>query len=338
MNSYDLGVDRENLCLAKNSERPGLNDESLRNDLLTIPGVEAVSFTNCIPTRGARVTNEVTWPGKDETKKLHFWTISTDYDFNRTVNINMVSGRFFDRSFLSDSGSYVINDIAAEVMSLGDPVGKQITVDGKKGTITGVFTGFHTVDLRGPFTPTVISVGRDEKTDILIKFSGVTFSELRDKAGEVFRKYDPEMQFMPVLFSDLPDITGLKRISILLELAFLIALLLACLGLFGLASFTAEWRSREIGIRKVSGATSLSVLILLLKKYASWLLVSFLIALPLAFLAGRLYLEGFYFHAPMAWWAFVAGPAMALAVAVSAVLLKSWKLASGNPVDSLRYD
>jgi ABC-type antimicrobial peptide transport system permease subunit len=338
MNKYDIGVERNNLLIINNTPNLYKHRETLKNELLNVPGIDAVSFTNCIPTRGARVSNEVKWPGKDETEKLHFWCINTDFSYNRAVSVKMTAGRFFDKSFPSDTGCYVINDVAAKVMKMDNPVGKQIVLNGSKGTVIGVFKDFHTVDLRGPFTPTIISINPDQSEELLVKFSETSFSSIQAKVGEIYKKFESEIPYRPELFNDLPDFAGLKVISDLVGVAFVIALVLACLGLFGLASFTAESRSREIGIRKVSGAITSSVMILLINKYSRWLLVSFLISLPIAFLAGKFFLSRFYFHAPMPWWAFAAGPGIAFAVAVLAVSLKSWKVASRNPVDSLRYD
>jgi putative ABC transport system permease protein len=338
MKRYDIGVQRNNVLIIDNTPNLERHRETVVSELLKIPGIDAVSFSNCIPTRGARVTNDVRWEGKDETEKLHFWTVNTDYSFNKVVTVKLTAGRFFDQSYSSDTSCFVINDIAAKVMKMDNPLGRQIVINGVKGTIIGVFKDFHTVDLRGPFTPTIISINRHDRDKLLIKFSKMSYQTLISKAGDFYSKYEPEIAFRPVLFRDLPDLAGLKIISDLAAGAFIIALALACLGLYGLASFTAEWRSAEIGIRKVSGATTLSVLVLLIKNYSGWLLVSFIISLPVAFLTCRLFLSRFYFHTQMPWWAFVAGPAVAFVVAIMAVSLKSYKLASRNPVKSIRYD
>jgi putative ABC transport system permease protein len=121
-------------------------------------------------------------------------------------------------------------------------------------------------------------------------------------------------------------------------LAFIIAILLGCMGLFGLASFTCEKRTREIGIRKASGATTLSVIRLLLSSYAKWLTIAFIIALPIAFLLGQNFLARFNFRIPMPVWAFLAGPFIAATVALMTVISQTWSVASRNPVRSLRYE
>ena len=143
---------------------------------------------------------------------------------------------------------------------------------------------------------------------------------------------------MPTLFRDLIPYSNLSLPSRLVGLAFIIALLLACMGLFGLASFTAENRTKEIGIRKANGATTPSVMRLLLTSYTRWLTISFIIALPIAFLLGKNFLARFHFHTPMPLWPFLAGPALTCAIALLTVSSQTWSVASRNPVKSLRYE
>jgi putative ABC transport system permease protein len=151
----------------------------------------------------------------------------------------------------------------------------------------------------------------------------------------VYRRYETEIPYHTILFSDLPDFAGLKTTSNLVGLAFFIALLLACLGLSGLASFTAERRTKEIGIRKANGATIISIMHLLLKSYSKWLTIAYFIALPLAFLLGKIFLTRFYFHTAMPFWVFIAGPSVAYVVALLTVSWQSLRAAIKNPVEAL---
>ena len=338
MEDFDLGFDKDRLIVLSSTKNLADHEESFKADLLSIPGIESASFTNCIPTRGTSVSNEVNWPGKGLSENLHFWCVNTDYNYNKTVQIKMIAGRYFDKSFLSDSTSYVINDIAAAVMKFKDPVGASMTLNGKKGTIIGVFKDFHAVDLRGPFTPMIISLTDRDRDILLIRFSSATYSSITEKISNVFKRYESEIPYHPVLFSDLPDFARLKTTSNMVGLAFFIALLLACLGLSGLASFSAEKRTKEIGIRKANGATIISIMKLLLKSYSRWLALAFFIALPFAFLLGKLFLSRFYFHSPMPFWVFIAGPSVAYIVALSTVSWQSLRAATKNPVEALGYE
>jgi putative ABC transport system permease protein len=338
MLNFDLGFNRDKLLIISNSENLDTHEESIKADLLSIPGIKSVSFSNCIPTRGTKVSNEVTWEGKDATEKLHFWCINTDFNYVKTVNIEITDGRYFDKSFPSDSDCYVINNVAAEVMKYKNPIGRSLTLEGKKGTIIGVFRNFHTIDLSGPFAPTIISVNSENRNNLLISLSSGTYSSITEKIGNVYRKYEPDKVFQASLFSDLKEYRDLSTPSKLVGAAFFIALLLACLGLSGLASFTAQSRTKEIGIRKTSGATTLSVMHLLGVNYTKWLIIAVSIALPIAFLLGNLFLSRFHFHTSMPIWAFIVGPIIACLFALSAVSWQSWRASTRNPVEALRYE
>jgi ABC-type antimicrobial peptide transport system permease subunit len=234
--------------------------------------------------------------------------------------------------------NFVINDVAADIFKYKNPLGSSLTLEGKKGTIIGVFTDFHAVDLRGPFVPTIIRIFPKERETLLIKYSSGTYSAITNKIGKVFKHYDPDTSFQPRLFSDLPGFSNLNTPSNLVGLAFIIALTLASLGLFGLASFTAESRTKEIGIRKANGATTSSIMRLLLTSYTKWLTIAFFIALPIAFLLGNIFLGSFYFHAQMPVWTFFLGPLIAFIIALLTVSSQAWRASSRNPVKTLRYE
>jgi ABC-type antimicrobial peptide transport system permease subunit len=335
---FDLGFDKDKLLIINNSKNLEDHEESFKTDILAIPGIESVSYSSCIPSRGTAFSNEVGWEGKDPSEKLHFWCINTDFNYNIAVNLNMTKGRYFDKSFPSDSDCYVINNIAADVMNYENPVGRSLTLEGRNGTIIGVFKDFHTIDLSGPFTPTIITLKKADRNKILISFSSGNYSSLSERISSVYKKYEPDSIFQATLFSDFVKTTELTTSSKVIGAAFLIALMLACLGLSGLASFTAASRTKEIGIRKINGATTILVMQLLGKNYSKWLTMSIIIALPVAYLVGNIFLSRFNFHAPMPIWTFIAGPLIAYIIALSAVSFQSWRVATRNPVEALRYE
>jgi len=336
--NYDLGFNRKNLVIINTSAKLNEHEDGVRSDLMSLPGIESASFSNCLPATNAKVTNDVTWEGKDPSQKLHFWCIATDFEYSRAVNLKITEGRFFDRSFISDSACYVINDIAAGLMKYDDPVGRQFTLEGRKGTIIGVFRNFHTVDLSGPYTPTIITIRPDQRNYLLIGTATGSFRVLKDKIGDMLKKYDPEFEYIPQTFEDLKRRTELTTTSNLIGVAFIIALLLACLGLSGLASFTVESRTKEIGIRKASGGTTVSIMRLLCANYTKWISISTAIAIPIAFLLGNIFLKRFNFNPGFPLWTLIAGPVISYIISLSSIGFKSWKAASKNPVEALRYE
>jgi ABC-type antimicrobial peptide transport system permease subunit len=336
--NYDLGFDKERLLVVSDLGGLEAHSESIRRDLLSLPGVESVSFSSCIPARGTRVTNEVSWEGKDPSQELHFWKIDADYDYSNTVNIRMREGRYFDTSFPSDSSSFVINDVAAKVMDYKDPIGRTITIDGRKGTIIGIFSDFHTLDLAGPYTPTVISLSEKGRNNLLIGIGNAGVPEITGRVREIISRYEPDNYLQATLYSDLVERTELTTVSEIIGLAFIISIILACLGLSGLAAFTAAGRTKEIGIRKINGASIPSILRLLGLKYSRWIIIASVFSIPIAYMMGTIFLARFNFRTPMPYWAFVAGPALAYIIALLAVGIQSWKAASRNPVEALRYE
>jgi putative ABC transport system permease protein len=338
LRNYDCGVDKDKVLVLNNTANIQSHAESFKARLYTLPGIEAVSFTSCVPSRGTRVSSEVSWGGKDASEKLHFWCIGADFDYNKAVKVKMAEGRYFDSSFPSDSTAYLINDVSAAVMKNKNPVGSEITVDGRKGVIIGVFKDFHAIDLAGPIVPTIMSIQNGIRPEILVKFSSVSYQKVTSEIEAIFKQYETETPFKATLFGDLTPYSDLSLPSKLVGLAFIVALLLACLGLFGLASFTSENRTKEIGIRKANGATTLSVMLMLLTSYTRWLTIAFFIALPIAFLAARIFLGRFYFHTPMPVWAFLLGPVIASSVALLTVSSQTWSVANRNPVKALRYE
>jgi len=338
MRNYNAGVDKDKVIILNNSQIINKHSESVKSELLAIPGINAVSFTNCIPTRGARVSNDVNWEGKDQTDKLHFWCVNSDFDYNKTVEIKLEQGRFFSPTFSTDSSAYLINDVAARVMKINNPVGSVITLEGRRGTIIGVFKDFHSIDLAGPIVPTIVSINSGFQPNILIRFSSGSYSEIFSEIRKVYTHYETAAPFQATLFRDLIPYSNLSLPSKLVGLAFIIALLLACLGLFGLASFTSENRTKEIGIRKANGATTFSVMQMLLTSYTKWLIIAIFIALPVALLLGKSFLGRFYFHTPMPFWTFIAGPFIAFVVALLTVSSQAWRVANRNPIKALRYE
>ena len=232
----------------------------------------------------------------------------------------------------------MINDVAAAVMKNKNPIGSSLTLEGKKGTIIGVFKDFHAIDLAGPIVPVIIRIKSNDRQTVLIKYSSGSYSSLSTKINKVYKHYEHEASFQLRLFRDLPEFSKLSMPSNLVGLASLIAILLACLGLFGLAAFNAESRTKEIGIRKTNGATIQSIMRLLLTNYAKWITIAFIIALPVAFLLGKMFLGKFFFHTAMPVWTFIVGPAIAYIIALLTVSWHSWKAATRNPVEALRYE
>ncbi len=338
MRSYDVGVEQDQVIVIENTENIKKHAGAFKNELLANNGISVVSFNNCIPATGFGPIGDVNWDGKAVTEKQMFWCVDSDFDYNKIVKLEMVEGRFFDPAFEMDSSNYLVNDVAARLMKYKNPVGSSLTVEGTKGTVIGVFKNLHVLDLSGPVVPVIIRLRPATGSFIMVKFTTGSFLATAGKISKVAKRYDPAAVLQPRLFRDIMSVSRLSLPSNLVGLAFIIAISLACMGLFGLASFTAESRTREIGIRKTNGASILSIMQLLLTNYSKWVTVAIILAMPMAYFIGSKFLARFYFHTPMLVWAFIAGPLIAYIIAISTVSWQSWRVASRNPVDAIRSE
>ena len=338
MRSYDVGVEQDQVIVIENTENIKKHAGAFKNELLANSGISVVSFNNCIPATGFGPIGDVNWDGKAVTEKQMFWCVDSDFDYNKIVKLEIVEGRFFDPAFAMDSSNYLVNDVAARLMKYKNPVGSSLTVEGTKGTVIGVFKNLHVLDLSGPVVPVIIRLRPATGSFIMVKFTTGSFLTTAGKISKVAKRYDPAAVLQPRLFRDIMSVSRLSLPSNLVGLAFIIAISLACMGLFGLASFTAESRTREIGIRKTNGASILSIMQLLLTNYSKWVTVAIILAMPIAYFIGSKFLARFYFHTPMPVWAFIAGPLIAYIIAISTVSWQSWRVASRNPVDAIRSE
>ena len=334
----DIGIDKDRLIVADYPADISVNAESFKSELQSFPEIEAVSYTNCIPAaRSTPFTNDVKWYSKNNLEKANFWLINTDFDYDKAVSLKITAGRYFDPEFHSDSLNFVINDIAANVMNYTNPIGQSLTVEEKTGTIIGVFNDFYTVGMGG-FVPTIIRIKSEGRSNLLVRFSSGSNIALTGKIKAIYSHYKLDKNYQVKSFREIYESNELQSASNLVGLASFIAILLACLGLFGLSSYTVVSRTKEIGIRKVNGAPILTLMRMLLGSYARWITYAFFIATPFAFLAGTMWLRRFHKHTPLPWWAFVGGAFIVYLVALLVVGGQTYSAAKRNPVDALRNE
>jgi len=284
----------------------------------------------------------VTWPGKDTTQQLLFNVNPSGYDFVKTMGIKLLDGRDFSPDYGTDSTNYLINEAAAKKIGYKDPVGKELTLWGKKGKVIGLMKDFHIGSLHVAIEPLII--GLQPKT--------ITFGSaiIRTEAGktkqavasveEIFKRYNPGFPFK-YQFADEEFGKQYKSENVVSRLsgyfAFL-AIFISCLGLFGLAAFTAEQRTKEIGVRKVLGASVTNLVGMLSADFVKLVAVSALIAFPVAWYFLKNWLEKYAYRIDMEWWYFVVAGIAALLIALFTVSFQAVKAALMNPVKSLKSE
>jgi putative ABC transport system permease protein len=267
-----------------------------------------------------------------------------DYDFLSTLGIRLARGRGFSRDFPSDTASSVmINEAAARELGAGDPVGRRIRIGGLDSTyyaIVGVVKDFHFASLRQKIEPLAIAVNENPTLVTTVKIKAGAFPQAMVHIERVWKSVYPDQPFVSTFLEDefnkayRGDI-NFTRIGNAFSA---LAVLIACLGLYGLASHTTEQRRKEIGIRKVLGASVLGISRLLILDYVRWVVLATLFAWPVAYLVAQRWLGGFAYHTTITWIPFVLAGVLGLLIAVLTVLGHAVKAALANPVDSLHYE
>lgn len=334
----DLGYDTDNIFTVASYGQFGRNYEAAKNELLQNPNILSVcrAFP---PSPGFRGTENVDWEGKDPTAEFMIFSDIGDYDYLKTFGIEMAEGRFYSREFPTDRDNFVVNETAVKKMGLDSPIGKRFTHSGKTGTIIGVVKDYHGGSLHNPILPKVISFS-DRGFFVCVKFRPGNVSDMIAFLKEKWEKFVPGHPFRYDFLDEsiAAAYEGERKIGKNFQYFTGLAILIACLGLFGLASFTAEQRTKEIGIRKILGAKVSGIVLLLTKEFTKWILVANLLAWPVAFMLAKKWLQGFAYRMSLGWEIFVVSAVLALAIATLTVTYQAVKAAITNPVESLRYE
>ncbi|MBS1935011.1 MAG: ABC transporter permease, partial [Bacteroidetes bacterium] len=337
----NLGLDRENLVYIPIEGDLRQNFNLFKDEALNIPGVTAVSRMTGSPTEIGSNTGGVDWDGKDPSVRPMFSQASVGYDFAKTVHVKMVQGRDFSKDYGTDSVGYIINEAALRKIGYKDPIGKRLTFWGKKGTIVGVVKDFHFASLRVAIEPLVLRLrDKEEWGTILVKIEAAKTKQAMSGLEKLGKELNPKFPFN-YQFADenFNKMYRSEQVIDKLSTSFaILAIFISCLGLLGLAMFTAEQRTKEIGIRKVLGASVSGLFTLLSKEFLQLVFIAFVIAAPLAWWAVSKWLQDYTYRTDISWWVFAVAGIAALFIALLTVSFQAIKAAVANPVKSLRTE
>ncbi len=343
----NLGYDRENLIYFPLEGDLAKNYDVLKEELSQISSIKQVSHMTESPASNGSGTEGISWPGSDPNDKVRFTPLGVGYDFVKTMNLTVADGRDFSKDFPTDSTGFLINEAALNVIGYknhgGSPIGKTITWGKNKGTIIGVLKDFHFQSLHTAIRPLIayLSTGsRRQGGNAIIRIEAGKTTEALKKVEAICKKLNPKFPFT-YSFTDQEYARQYQSEQVVSKLstyfAFL-AIVISCLGLFGLATFTAEQRTKEIGVRKVLGATVSSIIGLLSKDFLKPVAISILIASPVAWWAMNQWLQGFAYKIDIEWWVFVLAGILAVGIALLTISFQSVKAALMNPVRALRSE
>ena len=343
----NVGFNRDQLLTIRDVYSLGQQSEALKQDILRLPGVISGSISGFLPTPSDRNDSGFFAEGQSTVNKgvnMQHWGV--DFDYVRTMGMQVIKGRDFSRSFGSDSSAMLLNETAVKILGFSDPIGKRVwrfdDAEGKTRkvyTVIGVVKNFHFESLRRNIG--ALSLVMDKSTgSATFRLSSANLPALLKQIETKWKELAPgqpfSYQFMDDSFDEM--YRAEQRVGTIALTFAALAILIACLGLFGLAAFMAEQRTKEIGVRKVLGASVPSLIGLLSKDFLKLVLIAIVIASPLAWYAMHRWLADFAYRIDIEWWMFALAGILAIGIALLTVSFQSIKAALMNPVKSLRSE
>lgn len=332
----DLGLDKDNLVQVRLGERLEDRLATYRTELEKIPEVESVTAASGNPISYGRSTSSARWEGMaGEGYEVNI--LLTDEHFIETMGMEMKSGRSFDEQ-LTDSTNYLVNEVMAELMGFEDPIDKKLSFWGIDGRVVGVVKNFHMRDMHESIAPLIIScidVSREDR--VFIRLQGNTNSALEAieaVTAELNMSQDFNYEFLEHSYAE--SYQSEMTVSSIVRIFAGISIFISCLGLFGLSAFSAEQRAKEIGIRKVHGASAGEIILMLSREYTTLMVLAFILAVPFGYYYTSQWLEGFEFRTELEFTVFLAAGFITFLIGAITVSFKSFWAAKMNPVETLK--
>jgi putative ABC transport system permease protein len=341
----NLGFNKDQILIINGTYALGNNADAFKNEVLNMPGVSMGTFSSFLPVSSSRNDNTFSKDAVMDSKNgtdMQIWTI--DYDYLKTMGMQIVRGRNFSKEFGSDSSAVLINETTAKVFGFDNPIGKKIyTFDDNLKTISytvvGVVKNFHFESLRQQIGPLCMVLGKNIGL-ASFKVNAASIPALLKNIESRWKALAPGMPFSYQFMDDSFDnmYRAEQRVGTIAMIFSALAILIACLGLFGLSAFTAEQRTKEIGIRKVLGASVQGIVQLLSKDFIRLVLIAFIIAAPLAWYFMNKWLQDFSYRVNLNGWVFLGAGSIALLIALLTISFQAIKAALANPVKNLRTE
>jgi len=348
MQNKPLGIDPSNIV---NVLHPGTeNYESFKQELLKNPKIEHVTASNKKPTN--KLSSNLTYETENvdsEGKSIKIVTV--DYDFFETLDNKLIQGRSFSKEMSEDEiSTFIINEAALKEFGWDNAIGKTFETYTfspqinnwveRKGTIVGVTEDFHFESVHNEIVPVVYFIDKNWRNWVSIKISSSNISKTMKFIKQTWDNLDVDVRYNPSFYQENIDALyrSEKRFFILFIIFSSLAISIACLGIFGLASFTAEQKTKEIGIRKVMGASVVTIIRLINKEFLKLVLVSNIIAWPVAWYFMKNWLNNFTYRINLTLWPFLISGILAVIIALLSVSYQALKASSTNPVNALRYE
>jgi len=347
MRNRDLGFNKQQVLIVDGTDVLGPNVQAFKRDVLRLPDVKNGTITGFLPIGHAvRNTNNVfkgPVENSENTFNTQWWCV--DYDYLQTMGMTLVKGRNYDASHPTDSSAVIINETVAALLGPGDPIGKFIYRANNNNPmiahrIIGVVKNFNYESMHQAVGPLIMHVVWADQTCVAFRMNAAHLAQTLDRIRDIWKTINPatpfNYRFMDQAFNDMYKAD--EQVGTIALVFAALALVIGCMGIFGLAAFIAERRTREIGIRKVLGASTTGILGLLSKEFTRLVAISFLIATPLAGWAMHRWLQDFAYRTNLPWWIFLIAGVATFLIALITVSFQSLKAAMTNPVRALRAE
>jgi|WetSurMetagenome_2_1015567.scaffolds.fasta_scaffold31466_2 putative ABC transport system permease protein len=340
MQTRDVGIQKENILYipvrGDLKEKYELFKAELKND----PDILSVTFSSHLPTGIWSNGGDYKWQGKPPEVDPLVSNTFVDFDYARTFGIKMAEGSFYSNDRYEDTTQIVINKAFADIIKLKPILGEVLDIWGMKLKIIGVTDNFNFKPLSSKVEPLVLICSIRQVNYVSCKIMSSNIQKTIHKIEEAHNLVNGNFPFEYHFFDEEYDnmYKGEIRQGQVFNIFSFLAIFISCLGLFGLSSFMMTQRTKEIGIRKANGAATLNVMALFAKYYVRWIIVSFIIAVPVSYYFAHTWLKNYAYRTTLNWWIFVLAGVIAFIIALITVGWQSWKAARKNPVEALRYE
>ena len=336
-----VGYTRDGLISIHQNEATHKHFAAVRDQLIRSGAIVDMAESGAPTTNIGNSTSGFSWKGKDPNQSIDFGVVSASHEYGKTIGWEIKEGRDFSKAFVSDSSSLILNEAAIHFMGLNKPIGEIVTWWGKSYTIVGVI---HDMVMASPYeeaTPIIYCLPDDNPDIAILKLNpNISTKSAISKIEPVFKSFNSDEPFEYSFIDEqyAKKFFNEERVGKLASFFSILAIAISCLGLFGLASFVAEQRTKEIGVRKVLGASIFHVWNLLSKDFVLLVAISFLIAVPLAWYLMHNWLQNYQYRAGLSWWIFAAAGLSLLLITIIVVSFQAIRAALANPVRSLRME
>jgi ABC-type antimicrobial peptide transport system permease subunit len=335
----NLGINRDNILYLSLEDSVATHFDVFKQSLSELPGIRSVSASSQLPIEVEGYSTDPKWEGKTPDKNVTFAGLQVADDFLKTVGVKIVEGRAFASDHVADSNNYILNETAVRMMGLKDPIGKELTFWNGRGVIIGVMKDFHFSSLHNPIQPIILLKAKNLNGGYaLLKIDSGKEAAAIDEIAPVWKQFSPNMAFdFHFLDEEFDRQYGKEAIigHLANYFAFL-AIFIACLGLFGLSVYNTQVRVKEIGIRKVLGASSSSIVFLIMTDSLRLVFISIVIAIPLSWWIMNKWLENFAYHVSVGAGLFILVTVLSICIAAATIVVQVVRAAVGNPIKAIK--